>query len=307
MKTFLSLVFLSAFFLTAKVGAYPQIITWRNSPLIVFENNNNAVLKKSQEIKSPFFALTSRLDELSLNLNRGNEIEIFKNSKIQIYEVFEDVQQEHILFLVDGSIRLKNFKTDRQQEAKPNRLRTPFFDLAQPTESDVIIQLNMKEPSVEVRVVKGSWKLEFYAYEKKVELKAGQQVKFKGVLSDEPDQIKYDFLMDEKKIPKGQLEEIRAFDISRFLEEKKVNDADIIKKEQQEKKKIADALKVKKKQEASFLCKNPFGNRNQCAWKQESGKCFRQRCNASGKWGDKTERPITASCSADFLVGSCDY
>lgn len=299
--------FFVLFFFGFEIQAYPRILSWRNSPLIVFEGDKNAALKKNQELKSPFFALTTRLDEVTLSLNHGNQLELAKNSKVQIYEVFEDVQQEHILLLFDGTIRLRNFKSDSKIAAKPNRIRTPFFDLNQPTEADVIIELNMKEPSVEIRMVKGAWNIEFFAYERKVQLSAGQQVKFVGVLADEPDQIKYDFLLEEKKIPKGQLGDVRKFDIVRFNEAKNVADADIIKKEKQEKKKIQDAILKKKKLEASYLCQNPFGNLNQCAWKMEKDKCYRQRCNASGKWGDQTERPVTAACTAQFLVGSCDY
>lgn len=289
-------------FLAIQTQAYPRIQNWRNEPLFIFEGNKQAVVKKNQELKSPFFTLTSRLDEVTLALNLGNEIEISKNTKLQVFEVFEDVQQPHILLLFDGTIRLKS-----QNAKKPNRIRTPFFDLDQPLDSDVIVQLNMKEPSVEIRMVKGEWNLEFFAFERKVQLKTGQQIKFTGQLADEPDQIKYDFLLDDKKVPKGKLGEIRKFDLVRFSAEKKIADADLIKKEQQEKKKIKEAFAKKKKFESSFLCKNPFGNLNQCAWKIESDKCFRQRCNAGGEWGDKTERSVNQACTKDFLVGTCDY
>lgn len=303
MKWFL----ISLLLLGSRAFSYPHILNWRNSPMVVFEGDKNADLKKNQELKSPFFALTTRVDEISLGLNAGNEIELFKNTKIQVYEVFEDPQQEHILFLFDGTIRLKNFKGDLKHDAKPNRIRTPFFDLLQPTEADVIIQLNMKEPSVEIRMVKGTWNLEFFSYERTVQLKAGQQVKFTGVLGSESDQIKYDFLLEDKKIPKGQLGEVGRFDLAKFNEEKKIADADIIKKEKAEKKKAQQVILKKKKYEASFLCKNPFGQLNQCAWKLEKEKCFRQRCNAGGKWGDKTERPVTSACTSNFMIGSCDY
>jgi hypothetical protein len=307
MKLFLSLLLVTTF-LESRVQAYPRITNWRNEPLIVFEGDKHAVLKKDQELKSPFFALTSRLDEVTLSLNTGSSVEVAKNTKLQVFEVFEDLQQEHILFLFDGTIRLKNERSAHaKKEIKPNRIRTPFFDLDQPMNADVIIYQNMKEPSVEIRMVRGEWNLEFFSYEKKLTLKSGQQVKFTGQLADEPDQIKYDYLLEDKKIPKGHLGDVQKFNLAQFIAEKKVADADLIKKEKLEKKKIQDALNKKKKHEASFLCKNPFANLNQCAWILEGDKCFRQRCNAGGTWGDKTERPVTQACTKDFLVGSCDY
>lgn len=304
----MKLFFVLCLFLQVRVWAYPKILSWRNEPLLVFEGDKHAVLKKDQELKSPFFALTSRVDEVALSLNSGSSVEISKNSKLQVFEVFEDIDQEHILFLFEGMVRIKNDKkTEVKKAPKANRIRSPFFDLEQPLDADVIIFQDMKEPSVEIQMVRGQWDIEFFSYEKKVHLKAGQKVKFVGQLADEADQIKYDFLLEDKKIPKGQLGQVEKFDIARFIEEKKIADADIIKKEKLEKKKIQDAVLKKKIKEASFLCKSPFGNLNQCAWKLEKEKCFRQRCNASGRWGDLTERPVTEACTSDFLVGSCDY
>ncbi len=294
--------------LVSQVWAYPRILSWRNEPLLVFEGDKHAILKKDQELRSPFFTLTSRLDEVSLSLNAGSSIEISKNSKLQVFEVFEDPEQEHILYLFDGTIRLKNGKSSQMKnESKLNRIRTPFFDLKQPANAEVIIDQNMKEPSIEIRMIRGEWNIEFYSYERKVLLKAGQRIKFTGQLGDEADQIKYDYLLEDKKIPKGQLGDIEKFDLVQFEAQKKIADADIIKKEKSEKKKIADLIHKKKKQESAYLCKNPFGNLNQCAWRLQGAQCFRQRCNAAGAWGDRIERPVTTACTNDFLVGTCDY
>ncbi len=286
--------------------AYPHIITWKNSPLVVFENGSNAVIKKNQQLKAPFFALTSRFDEVQFGLNTGNEITLMKNSKIQIYEVFENLDQEHIIFLIDGRIRLKNSKVPGSV-AKANRIRTPFFDLTGPADSEVIVQLDMKEPSVEIKIVKGVWDVEFFSYEKKLHLISGQQVKFKGVLGDEPDQIKYDYLLEDKKIPKGALGGVAKFDVKKYELDKKIEDAELLKKEKIEMKKVTAAVQKKKKIENAYLCKKPFAKLDQCAWQIENDKCFRKRCNASGEWGDKTERPLTAACTSAELVGSCDY
>ena len=287
-------------------SAYPRLLEWKNNPLIVFEGDKNVVLKKNQELKSPFFAITSRLDELRLELNVSNELALSKNSKIQIYEVFEDIQQEHTIFLIDGTVRIKNLKA-HAKENKLNRLRTPFFDLTLPPQSDVIVQLNMKEPSVDIMFVKGAWDVEFFAYEKKLHLNAGQRVVFKGLLNAEGDQIRYDYLLDDKKIPKGELGSIQKFDVHKYEKEKTLADVDLLKKEKLEKKKSQQEIKKKKDHHASFLCKDPYGQLNQCAWKIEKEKCYRTRCNVSGVWGDKTERPVTDICTNDFLVGSCDY
>ncbi len=291
---------------TVTAQAYPRLLDWKNNPLIVFEGDKNAVLRKNQEMKSPFFAITSRLDEIHLELNVGNELALAKNSKIQIYEVFEDMQQEHTIFLIDGTVRIKNLKAIGK-ENKTNRLKTPFFDLILPPQSDVIVQLNMKEPSINIMVVKGNWDVEFFAYEKKIHLNSGQQVRFAGVLNAEGDQISYDYLLDDKKVPKGRLGPMQKFDLKKYEKEKSLADVDVLKKEKLEKKKAQTELKKIKDHHASFLCKTPYGQLNQCAWKLDKEKCYRQRCNVSGAWGDKSERPVTDVCTDSFLVGPCDY
>jgi hypothetical protein len=293
--------------LTSWGSAYPMIMDWHNAPMIVDENNKHAVLKRKQLLKFAFSIVTSRMDEIQLKINTKNELYMYQNSKIQINEIFEDEDQPLTIFGLEGSFRIQNFPEDKNETQILNQVKTVFFDLPQPHQSDAVIQMNPKEPSVEIKMIKGSWDLSFYAYEKKITLKAGQQVKFKGVLEDNSDQIKYDFLLDGKKVPQGKLEEIKKFSVAAYKASEKATQAEIVKKDLQAKRKIQEVLIKKKQYEDSFLCKKPFAQINQCAWRLESEKCYRQRCNVSGKWGDKTERPVSEQCTKDFLIGKCDY
>ncbi|MEQ1723690.1 MAG: hypothetical protein ABL930_10980, partial [Pseudobdellovibrio sp.] len=109
--------------------------------------------------------------------------------------------------------------------------------------------------------------------------------------------------------PKGKLFEVEKFDISGFLEVQKKAE---LKNESRKKAALALLAEKKRKQKAfedSFLCKKPFGNKDQCVWWLEAGKCYRKRCNASGQWGDRTERPISSLivCKIEPNVAECDY
>lgn len=298
-------IFLSFLMLVQQTYSYPIVRDWKNTPLIVFDNKKNAVLKKDDELRSPFFAITARLDELDLKLNPDHELFLFKNSKIQINEVFEDSEKPMHLLLMDGSIRLKNQSHGRNKFT--NRIESVFFDLNEAADMDALITIDMTKPSVEIKMIKGTWNLSFFAYEKKLTLKAGQQVLFEGVIADSPDQIKYDFLLDQRKVPKGQLGPVKKFDVAKYVSEEKAAEGEIIKKDRLAKQKIKEEARKKKEYEDSFLCKGPFAQINQCAWRLESDKCYRQRCNVSGVWGDKTERPVNDKCTEQFLIGKCDY
>ncbi len=302
------LVFLVGFtlFLAAlNLRAYPSVIDWKNSPVIVFENKKQSLLKKNEELRSPFFAITARLDELKLNLSGKNEIFLFKNSKIQIDEVFEGSEKPVHVTLLNGTIRLSNKKLSKQTVI--NNLETVFFNLPLAIDFDAIVILDISEPSVTIKMVSGQWDLSFFDYEKRIKLRSGQQVKFRGVSADEVNQIKYDFLLDGKRVPKGHLEEVKKFDVANYKAKEKAAESEILMKDLAAKKKIKDDLKKKKEYEDSFLCKKPFAQINQCAWILENQKCYRQRCNVSGEWGDKTERPLSDQCTGEYLIGKCDY
>ncbi|MBC7742447.1 MAG: hypothetical protein H7061_09630 [Bdellovibrionaceae bacterium] len=300
------LYFLFAGF-SLKVQAYPEIIAWRATPIIAFENKTHAPLAKSYLLKSPFSVVTASEDELTLRFTDSSEVIIYPKSKLQIPEVAASLRALYELFLIDGEIRLKN--SGPTTEGKPIQIQTVFFDLPQPKGVDAIIFLDMKVPSIEVRMIRGEWPLEFYAFEKKITLKAGEKVKFTGVLSPDGDAIKYDYLLANRKIPQGKLGAVEKFDFNQFIEkEKAIEKAISDRKKAGEQSKI-DKIKKRKAYEASFLCHTPFGQKDQCAWWTEAKKCYRKRCNVGGEWGAVTERPtaLEPKCAKEFTVSDCDY
>ena len=286
---------------------YPSIIAWKNKPTIAFENKTNAPLAKDYQIKSPFFVVTANEDELSLKMTTQSELIIYPKAKVQVPEVHNAAIAIYDIFILDGEVRVRH--EGESAEQKRNQIRTVFFDLQQPKDADAVIELNMKEPSIEVRMIRGEWPLEFFAYEKKITLKAGEKVKFKGILTADGDGLKYDYLLNNKKVPQGKLGEVEKFEMSQFFEKEKKAEKSIADRKKEKQRIEAEKIRKQKAYEDSFLCKKPFGQKDQCAWWVENNKCYRKRCNVAGKWGDVTERPLNleARCAKDFTVGECDY
>lgn len=289
------------------VEAYPTIIDWQSNPVVAFENKRQASLEKNGLLKSPFAVVTDAHSEITLKLNGFDQILVYQNSKVQILEINNEGLYVPDFYLLDGRLRVTTLFRGVDSSEQNMTLKTPFIDLKLTNEADFLIELNMKEAWIELKVLKGSLPLEFFAYEKKVTLTEGQSVRFQGEISDDKKGIKYDYLLNNRKAPRGVLQEVKTFDrVKTLQEDEKVRQAEIARKKEIEKKRL-DLIRKKKAYEDSFLCKKPFGQKDQCAWWLEKGKCYRKRCNVSGQWGDVIERPVTPRCQPSFTVSICDY
>lgn len=301
---------LSLFILSVSIlgHAFPEILSWQNSPIVVFDNKSQAVLSKRGLLKRPFAIVTANRDELELSINHVDRLSIYGKSKLQVVDFANEGEFISDLYLLDGKIRYtSNFRGKDKVSGFDINIKSAFFDLKVSKPVDFFIELNMNEAWVELKVVKGSLPVEFFAYEKKVTLVEGQKVKFQGERSADKTSIQYDFLLGGRKVPKGQLLEVADFDSATYLKaDEQARQKEILRKKQADAKRL-EKIRKQKEYEDSFLCKKPFAHKDQCAWWLEGGKCFRKRCNASGAWGDIIERPLNPNCKPDPVVSPCDY
>ncbi|MBY0452294.1 MAG: hypothetical protein K2P92_04600 [Bdellovibrionaceae bacterium] len=303
----MKIFFLVFLFLNITASAYPSIVAWQNSPVVAFENKHQAELKANGLLKSPFAVVTDVHDEMTLKLNGFDRVLVYEKSKAQILEIMNEGLYVPDFYLIDGRLRVTSEFRGVDKSDQNMTLKTPFLDLKLASEADFFIELNMKEAWIELKVMKGSIPLEFFAYEKKITLMEGQSVRFQGELSDDKKSIRYDYLLNNRKAPRGELQTVKSFDREKFLkEDDRLRQAEVARKKQIEKQRL-DKIRKQKAYEDSFLCKKPFGQKDQCAWWLEKGKCYRKRCNVSGQWGDVIERPVTARCQPGFTVSICDY
>ncbi len=287
--------------------SFPQLSSWKNAPIVVFNNKKQAVLTKDIWLKSPFAVVTANNDQLELKINTFDQIVVYPKAKVQILEFSDETGFVSDFYILDGQIRFTSTYRSIDKHQAVVTLKTPFFDLKTSGLYDFLLILDMKEPSVEVKVISGVLPLEFFAYEKSLNLKSGESVKFQGVLADDGTGIKYDYLLHNRKAPKGSLLATQKFDQSSFIKAEKKSELMESNRKKDLRKKAEAKKKKQKEYEDSFLCKKPFGNKDQCAWWLDSGKCYRKRCNVSGQWGEQIERPLTSVCTKDFSVADCDY
>ncbi|MBC7467561.1 MAG: hypothetical protein H7256_16340 [Bdellovibrio sp.] len=279
---------------------YPQIKSWQNSPIVEFVNNKKAILKKDQDLKNAFVVVTANNEELTVEFPQGEKLTILEKSRVQVPQVGPDTGEAAEFFIFDGVVRYQSEKASKMQ------VKSAFFDLNLPAEIDVLVMIDKKKPSAQFQVIRGQMTASFLDFEKTVVMKAGESVIYEGE-NDESGKVKYDYFLDSKRMPHGVLKEKEKFDTSSYFEKEKA----LLKTRELEAAKIkkAQLVKIQKAQKIldSYLCKKPFGQKDQCYWQMENDKCFRYRCNVSGQWGDQTERPVISKCGMKPAASACDY
>jgi hypothetical protein len=288
--------------------AFPVLKEWQNNPILAFENKTQATLKKNLVVKSAFALATANRDQATLIFNKQEKLTVYEKSRAQVFDVNYETGAISELYFYSGKIRYRNNPKEASDEWPTLTIKSSFFELKMPVqEVDFFVELDMKKPKVTLMVVKGKLDVEFFAYERKEKLTAGQQVTFVGELADDKQAVKYDYLLSNKKVPRGSLGAVKEFAHIQYLKAEELAKNVEIKRKKDLEFKSLEKIRKQKQFEDSFLCKKPFGLKDQCAWKFENGKCYRQRCNVSGQWGDIIERPVGSNCKKDYVVDACDY
>lgn len=282
---------------------FPEIMAWHGAPIVELANKKQVVLATGQSLKSSFAVVTTQNDEIELKFANHIQLIVQGKTRFQVPQVNAETAEVPELFLFDGSVRLK---TSAESSESKIRLKSSLFDLPIPAGVDAIITLHKSKPLVQIQVIRGQMKAQFFDFEKTEMIKAEESIQFEGEL-DEAQNVKYDYLLDGKKAPHGVLKEKEKFDVSSYLKKEK---DELNKKKQADlkKKALVKAQQLKKKKYLdSFLCHKPLGQLDQCFWKAEKEICYRYRCNANGKWGDQTERPMIEKCKTEAVATECDF
>ena len=304
MRFYLFYVFI---FLAARAGAqptkYPQIKEWQNTPILEFNNDKKALLKKETQLKNPFVVVTANTDQVTVEFVKGEMLTVFEKTRVQVPQVGPDTGEASEIFIFDGTIRFRGLPNEKSKL----HLKSAFFDLQMPAGIDVLVTIDKHKPSAQFQVIRGEMTAAFLDFEKTEVVKAGESILFEGE-NDANGNLKYDYLLDSKRLPHGVLKEKEKFDFSSFIEKEKQQQMALEKNKIKQKK--AETLKQAQKKKAydSFLCHEPQGQKDQCYWlKENDEKCYRYRCNVQGQWGDKTERPLNVKCLTKPEVSPCDF
>lgn len=310
-----ALVFCADTALSAQAVTFPEILSWKKDPEVQFENKKIVALKKNSQLKNAFTITTRADEEITLTFSGGEQITVLAKSTVKVPLVSPDSGAINEFFITDGSVRYR--APENIDPRSRLRLKSAFFDLKIPALIDGMFGVNMSLPQAKIQIITGEMKAEFLDFEKKQLLGPGDSVTFNGEferenksakdVTNEGREIKYDYLLDGRKSPHGTLTDVQKFDFNVYVQSEKNKLQD--EKKELERLRALEILKYKKQKafEDSFLCKKPFGQRDECYWIKKDATCFRYRCHVGGDWGDRTERPVDAKCKAQAQVGKCDF
>lgn len=248
--------------------------------------------------------VTAITGEVTKNLGVGQILDSIKNFKVEsgTLKVANGVQEWYLFsgseldltnenpFLRKGSLRLI------VKDPTHFKIQTPVAQLNLDGK-DFLILYYQDRARLEVNVFDGkAWFKGIYREEEQ-QLEKNSKGGFQGIMEKEGPA--FDQMLQGRKVVRGDLlgmqlinpEELENLKKTYYLENQKVVE------------------KVKPKPKPGQICENPFARLNECVWRLKSGKCMRERCYASGTWGDITaiSDKQKSQCGKYDKVAPCDY
>ncbi len=289
-----------------------QVLNSIGDPVVSVDENKKIILNKKTIIESDFKLKTNHQQFVQMNLNQSYEISVLNDSEIFVQSVYtkEGFPSLSVQF-ISGQIsvlKLKNANSRLQ-------LKSDFFDWdldikPDSLKSDLNLWIQFDPGKPKIQFCNGSEtgaEISLFDHEKKINLKHFESVIFNGQLSG--GKIDFDILLKGRKIPKGHWMDKTKCTFDELNQIQK----NILKSDQAEKLKksliIKKAQILKKNNDSKFLCHNPYGQLNDCAWVKSGEKCQRTRCDAQGKWSDLQIFSIdkSQSCKSVPVVLPCGY
>lgn len=255
-----------------------------------------------QELQDPVQAAIQKLEKKTKSKIKVVEVKKGKAPHSQIH-VIDITSTDNSLAGVASS------DTTEVDSFEPLKIESDFFSfLTQKNQKlSLLVDLNLKAPSVHVCNFSSDFKLELFDHEKDQDLKKNEGIKFNGTL-DKSGQVAYDLLLEKRKIPKGTWANKNVCLADQI---QKIQDQVVqfhLKSQQDLEKARLAKIAEKKRNDLIYLCHQPYGKLDQCHFVLRQNKCIRERCNAEGKWTDQTEIGVEKNlCSTQGDVKSCGY
>jgi len=244
---------------------------------------------------------------LQLQISEKFNLVIFPNSKIKIegFENEKNIFEVKKIVFSTGRFYIQNF------DSPAVLFESSFFSWQHSDAKkyeEFYLDLNLEKALF--RVCAGETGLQAHLFELETikKLQNEQGAEFQGVI--EKNEIAFDFLLNNRKIPKGEWKSGFKCDFDNILKQVKDVELKVIELNRARELKIKKAKALKKAQYDQSLCHEPNGQFNQCWWVKKKTECFRYRCNAEGKWSDQFQLPlkdIAQKCPTQTRVANCDY
>jgi hypothetical protein len=290
-KKIAALVFvLSSNYFTAALADYPNLEVVAGKVFVTGVDGQPAPARKDLILRQ---TATIKVENKSLAvvaLGASTKLFIFEDTVLKLPEIDYETGAVEQLILESGKFRYQG------NDQKNRTLETLVFrESLKP--GDYVFWFNPATPETEVLVLEGELSFRGLENGKSHKLTSKQKSSFIGQM--ENGEIVYDELLRGRKIARGTLNPVQ---VALDSELKVYRDMSEVKKA-----KDAQNKKVVKRLPEQ-ICDKPFAKLDQCVWRKVAGKCFRERCNANGKWAERMEMiGRLAKCTQNVKVESCSY
>jgi hypothetical protein len=211
-------------------------------------------------------------------------LKVFKNSLVRY--------SDSVLQLVSGRIYIKAEATDLT-------FQVPTFFKFRITPGDFLAEHDLKIKNTMFEILSKPQVVQIDSDDREMSTPEGTKLVFQAELVD--GDIAYDFLLNDRKIPKLKMEKHKID--KPLLLDSNLWTASV--------KKAAEAKKKQVKKAAidntKYICKKPNGILSTCAFVQESLQCIRYTCNLSGEWTQRTVFSKSDLCPKVKTVKDCEW
>lgn len=302
--------------LHAKVIRYPQVLSVKGQVQFSDVQEKSRKLTRGIQLIEKAKITTGPLAQVTLQLDATRSLIVEENSQVHLPSIGWDSQQVPLILLKNGSVSWKSEKGDVPYSIA---LSSDLFQFILP-EGHFRFLFDPDKALARAQILKGNFVFAALNADETVSLSTGEEVTFQGVF--EGGEIAYDLLLKGKKIPKGQLLKVKPIETKELVAQKNI---EILEKNAEQAKIKSVQLEKKRRLSAGFICENPDGRLNQCAWVCEGASkkaktcdvslkevsCFRVKCNGNGSWAEKvavdSATALQRCLSPKSIVSECDY
>lgn len=246
---------------------------------------NGSALKKSVFWELPqFHKLDTGDAEALIFLSEKYFLKVYKNTQIR--------HTDSVLQLISGRIYIKT-------QASGLEFQVPSFFKFSILPGDFAVEFDPNTKQTTFEILSKSQTLQIDSDDRELTTSEGTKLSFQAEIVD--GDIAYDFLLNDRKIPKLKMEKSK---IEKPIVMDLTHWTNAVKKAAAEKKKVS---KKEVADNSKYICKTPKGILNSCFFVQEAQTCVRYICNLSGDWTQKTIFSRNALCPKLKTVKDCEW
>ncbi len=280
---------------------FPYVVSFKGDVRYSDKDETMRAVKVKTSFIDTAVIETGDQSELEISIDSTRRLFLGPQTKLNISSISRENQEVSDLVLVRGFLRWK--ATEDGAKEYSIKLHSDLFSIVLP-HGHMTFELFHERARLEVKLFNGELRFAQLNGEFPVDLVGGDGVNFTGRISE--GEIEYDFLLQNRKIPKGKLSakyRLSEKDMNLYSDDAiKKREMDL--KNQQELKRRAMLKKLEKN-----ICQNPGAEANECRWQLEKGQCVRYRCDIQGKWSDRVVLGVkeSAQCKKQVVIQKCNY